>query len=174
MKKLRLKPQDVVILLYLLYLKKKGPWKYAELAEELKMSSSEVFEAIKRATACDLFDPLTKKPKRKALSEFIESGLRYVFPTKPGEVCQGLPTAHSADPLSKLIISESSDTYVWPSKEGMAEGFKIEPLYKSVPIVAKKSPELYELFALIDALRVGKAREREIAKKEIQERIATA
>jgi len=35
----------------------------------------------------------------------------------------------------------------------------------------KKDPKLYELLALVDAIRGGKVREREMAKKEIRKRL---
>lgn len=173
MRKLGLKPQDVYILLYLL-LVHKGPWKYAELAQELNISTSEVHEAIKRAVACDLFDPLTKRPKRVPLNNFIIHGIRHVFPAVVGDRCKGIPTAHSAEPLSNLIASEIQDNFVWPNEQGSLEGYKVDPLYPSIPQVSPKHPPLHQMLSLIDALRVGKAREREIAQKEIQERIATA
>jgi len=174
MKKLRLKPQDIFILLRLLFWPKGVDWKYFELAQELNMSQSEVFEGIKRARLCGLYDPLTKRPQRNALTEFIVYGLRYAFPVLKGEFGSGIPTAHSASPLKNLLISDDQDVFIWPFKKGKVKGIGINPLYKSVPEAIQNLPELYELLALIDALRLGKAREREIAKKEITKRISTA
>ena len=37
------------------------------------------------------------------------------------------------------------------------------PLYPTVPEAALRDEKLYELLALVDALRVGRVREREIA-----------
>jgi hypothetical protein len=74
---------------------------------------------------------------------------------------RGLPTAHSAEPLKNEILSD--ETYVWPSAKGKVRGHGIEPLYRSVPEAALKDFKLYELLALVDALRVGKAREKELA-----------
>jgi hypothetical protein len=42
-------------------------------------------------------------------------------------------------------------------------GHSIIPLYPSVPEAALKDEKLHELLALTDALRVGRAREKEIA-----------
>lgn len=45
------------------------------------------------------------------------------------------------------------------------------PLYPSVTKAVQNDPKLHELIALVDALRVGRAREKEIAIKELKARI---
>jgi hypothetical protein len=45
------------------------------------------------------------------------------------------------------------------------------PLYENLPLAAVDDPRLYELLALFDALRIGQARERELAKKLLEERL---
>ena len=51
------------------------------------------------------------------------------------------------------------------------QGVAVEPLYSSVPGAAQRDPELYYLLALVDALRMGRARERAFAEKELAERL---
>jgi hypothetical protein len=41
-----------------------------------------------------------------------------------------------------------------------------------VPGAARRDPALYDLLALVDALRIGRARERSLAEKEITKRMA--
>lgn len=103
-----------------------------------------------------------------ALLEFIQYGLRYVFPQQPGPIVRGVPTAHSASPLKNEI--QSSEAYVWPYGKGNVRGHSIIPLYASVPEAALKDEKLYELLALVDAIRVGRARERDIANIELKKR----
>lgn len=55
-----------------------------------------------------------------------------------------------------------------------ARGESFSPLYKSVPVAAKNDPKLYELLVLVDALRGGRARERDVARKELKQRLALA
>ena len=82
-----------------------------------------------------------------------------------------MPTSHSAEVLQQSLVIEKGDNYVWPSRGASIEGVQISPLYPAVPRAAKRSRELYELLALIDAIRIGKVRERELAAKEISKRI---
>jgi hypothetical protein len=58
---------------------------------------------------------------------------------------------------------------VWPDPEGEIQGLAVKPLYSSAPRAAKKNEKLYALLAAVDALRIGRAREREAAEKKIAE-----
>jgi hypothetical protein len=50
-------------------------------------------------------------------------------------------------------------------------GIAFSPLYKNAPQAALRDPKLYELLALVDAIREGRSREREIAIRELTARI---
>ena len=60
---------------------------------------------------------------------------------------------------------------MWPFPDGHHRGVSLDPLYKTAPAAALRDPFLYELLALIDALREGRARERKLAEKELIARI---
>jgi len=47
----------------------------------------------------------------------------------------------------------------------------LEPLYKNVPYAALRDPALYELLALVDAIRDGRARERNLAERDLVRRL---
>jgi hypothetical protein len=128
-----------------------------------------VSEAVGRSKYAGLLAPNGKAVMKMALLEFLQYGLRYVFPIKPGAVVRGVPTSHSAKPLSDEI--QSSEAYVWPYGKGTVRGHSILPLYPSVPEAALKDEKLHELLALADALRVGRAREKELAVKELKKRL---
>jgi hypothetical protein len=169
-----LKPQDVLVLLKLLLWEEAQPWSFHKLASALGMSTSEVHSAIRRTEVSGLYDPLTRRPKRSALKEFLLYGLPYVYPGVPerGKHARGIPTAHSALPLSKEIVSSPEDRWVWPSGNGKVKGTPLAPLYRSVPKAIANDPRLHELLALIDALRSGRTRERELAKGHIEKRLS--
>lgn len=160
-----MKPQDILVLLKICAMPE-GKWCIHELAESIGMSGSEVHAAIKRLEKADLL--FSRKPKITSVEEFIINGLKYVFPAIIGKECRGIPTAHSAPPLSKLVVSDKKDMLVWPYEFGNARGQSVSPLYRSVPSAVKNDSKLYELLALVDAIRIGRAREREIATNELK------
>jgi len=161
-------PHDIVILLKIVSYGDQ-PWYQTPLAEALGISQSEISKSLNRSKYAGLLAPNGKTVMKMALLEFLQYGLRYVFPIKPGAVVRGVPTSHSAKPLSDEI--QSSEAYVWPYGKGTVRGHSIAPLYPSVPEAALKDAKLYELLALVDALRVGRARERELAVKELKKRL---
>jgi len=162
-----LKPQDILILLKISSLKEKD-WKMNDLARSLSLSQSEVSKGLDRLVFANLIDESKRIPALNALYDILVSSARYFFPVKPGGIQRGIPTAHSALPLSKKIRSESK--YVWPSPEGSERGESIEPIYKTAPLAALEDKGLYEFLALVDSLRVGKAREQKLACEELKKR----
>lgn len=164
-----LKPQDVVIVLKLAAKNAAGlPWNFASLAKELFMSSSEVHAGFKRAVKATLINPHNRQPNLVALYEFLTHGLRYVFPPERGEITRGMPTAHAAGPLKNNLIDDNELPPVWPYAKGNIRGQAFLPLYKSVPKAAELDAKFYDLLTLVDAVRGGRARERNIATKELQ------
>jgi hypothetical protein len=161
-------PQDIVILLKIsTYINK--PWSQMVLAEELYISQSEVSKSLMRSKYAALLDHTGKKVMRLALMELLEYGIKYVFPQQPGALVRGVPTAHSAPPLNAVF--QSQEQYVWPSANGTVRGQSIQPLYPSVVQAVKQDENLYALLALIDAIRVGRAREKEMAIVELKKRL---
>jgi hypothetical protein len=165
------KPQDVVIALKL-SLKGDLP-SYAELGQLLGMSASEAHAGVRRLIEARLVDPHTKRVRGEALCRFLVHGVPYAFPVSPKEVTRGMPTAWAAPAMAgKFAVSEQTPP-VWPEPNGTVQGASVQPLYPSVPGAAARDPELYDLLALGDALRLGRARERSIAEREITERLST-
>ena len=166
-----LKPQDIFIMLKLVVWD--GPeWSYPALSHELSMSASEVHAGIKRAVAAKLMDMHRKIPVKSNLLEFLIHGVKYAYPPDRGGLTRGIPTSYAAQPLKELIMQPDEPPPVWPDSEGQVRGYEFSPLYSSVPHACKVDPKLYELLALVDAIRDGRARERKIAIKEIQSRIS--
>jgi hypothetical protein len=166
-----LKPHDIVVLLKLLNTGNKRP-SYAQLAVDLYMSPSEVHASIRRARASRLIHgpELGDRVNAKALEEFLVHGIRYAFPPEKGGMTRGMPTASAAEPLSRKMTQEEP-VPVWPFEQGSKRGYAFLPLYKKAPQAALKDQELYQLLALVDALRDGSARERELAKRELSARL---
>jgi hypothetical protein len=163
-------PHDIVILLKIVSYGNE-PWFQQSLAESLGISQSEVSKSLQRSRYAGLLDPKGKVVMKMALMEFLQYGLRYVFPQKPGPIVRGVPTSHSAPPLNAEI--QASEAYVWPYAKGTVRGQSIIPLYPSVPEAAVKDKYLHELLALTDSLRVGRAREKEMAIIELKKRLGS-
>ena len=163
-----MKPQDVVVLLKIIALGNDA-WNQTQLAESLKLSQSEISQSLARSNFSRLINMADKSVMRHNLLDFLQYGLAYVFPQVPGPLVRGLPTSHSAEPLKNLI--RSSEAYVWPWSKGNVRGHRIEPLYPKVPEAASMDSKLYEMLALIDAFRVGRAREKNIGIIELKKRI---
>ena len=161
-------PHDIVILLKIVSYGDQA-WLQTPLAAALGISQSEISKSLNRSKHAGLLAPNGKTVMKLALMEFLQFGLRYVFPIQPGAVLRGVPTAHSASPLKEEI--QSSEAYVWPYGKGTVRGHSILPLYPTVPEAALKDAKLDELLALVDALRVGRARERELAVRELKKRL---
>lgn len=159
-----MRPQDILILLKKIALcKKEIPNK--QLAAEIGISASEVSEALERCRIARLIDDSKQFVNTSALKEFLQHGIKYVFPVIPQAKLRGMPTAISAPPLNELI--DSSTFYVWPDSKGDLRGEGINPLYRSVPLAARNDEVLYRLLALVDVLRIGRAREIALANEEL-------
>jgi DNA-binding Lrp family transcriptional regulator len=164
-----LKPQDLVVALKIAVNEDKS-YTFAELARELYLAASEVHSAVKRAESAWLLARYEGKVTavRMALKEFAIHGVKYAFPALLGPLTRGTPTAISAPPLKGYFSqNEGNIEWVWPDTEGESWGATLCPLYPSVPAAARIDKRLYQVLTLIDALRYGAAREREIAETEL-------
>ncbi|MGA8501890.1 MAG: hypothetical protein WB683_10100 [Candidatus Sulfotelmatobacter sp.] len=178
-----LRPQDVIVILKLVANNNQANWTYSELSKALSMSTSQVFRSVARAEAAHLLTvpplPIGKvegislfaRPNLGNLTEFLVHGVKYCFPVERGAITRGVPTAHAASPLNQHIVQSSELPPVWPFADGRVRGNALLPLYKNAPEAALRDPRLYELLALVDAIRDGRAREREIAVQELSRRI---
>ena len=84
---------------------------------------------------------------------------------------RGVPTSASAEPLKSRLVGDTDPPTVWPYAEGKVRGIALAPLYQGAPKAALRDPKFYSVLALSDAVRSGRARERNLAvellKKEI-------
>ena len=173
---MELSPQDVLVALKLALHPVKERPTYAKLAYDLAMSSSEVHYAVRRAKAARLVHELDSglSADRRALLEFLIHGVKYAFPAQRGAMTRGTPTGYAAPPLNSEFAPDSDPPPVWPDPDGLVRGMEFRPLFRSVPKAAKNDAKLYEMLALVDAIRDGRARERRLAEKELTKRLSTS
>ena len=164
--------QDVVVLAKLVSYGGGRP-PIAEVAADLALNPSQVHASLKRLERSRLVDAQTGRPLFKAVEEFLIHGVKYAFPVQRGETTRGVPTAYAAPPLSGQIVANGDLPPIWPDPDGEVRGATLEPLHKAAPKAARKDPVLHELLALVDALRDGRVRERQLAEKELSVRLRT-
>jgi predicted nucleotidyltransferase len=170
-----LKPQDLAIALKLVALQ--GRWlPYAALGDAMRLSRFEAHAAVQRLMAARLVADVEGRPRPvlAALRSFVIFGAPYAYPAVRGEMTRGFPTAHGAAPLKSLMAPTNEPSPVWPHPNGVVRGPGLLPLYDGLPLAAMEDAALYELLALFDALRAGQARERELAKRELEKRLGGA
>jgi hypothetical protein len=163
-----MKAQDVAILLKIATIGA-DDWLSKDLAYDMGISFGEFSYSLSRSMFAGLISDDKKVVMKESFIEFLIYGLKYVFPVKPGGLVKGIPTAHSATPLSGMV--KSTEPYVWEYEKGTVRGQAIAPLYPNVVLAVQKDQALYELLALTDVLRIGRARERNMAIEEIKRRL---
>jgi len=170
---MELKPQDLLVL----FKRVANPgqsWTYANLGQILGLSASQVHRSVQRATEAGLAVSKGRGDWEvipEALTEFAVHGVRYAFPAKMGANRRGIPTSFGASPLSAQISAAPGEAPVWPHAHGEARGPSLSPLHEHVPEAALADPALYELLALVDAMRTGRSRERALAQKLLSDRL---
>jgi DNA-binding Lrp family transcriptional regulator len=163
-----LQPQDVLVALKL-YLLDDPALSFENLATRTGLSASGLHRSVGRLIESGLLTH-SRTVRVGALLEFILHGVRYAYPARPGEPVRGTPTAYAAPPLVQQLRSSDLPP-VWPDPLGTVRGRAVEPLHGAALIASSQDPELYELLALVDTIRIGHARERNLATEELQRRL---
>lgn len=163
-------PYDIVVLAKLVSYRGNKP-STAQIGADLFLSPSQVHLSLQRLLRSRLIEARKAQPILRAVEEFLIHGVKYAFPAQRGEATRGVPTAYAAPPLESQILESGDLPPVWPDAEGDVRGMTFEPLHKGVPKAVKKDPVLHELLALVDALRDGRARERQLAERELSARL---
>jgi hypothetical protein len=178
--------QDIVILLKLLSLESQArqpcldgsassdPLALRSLEGALGISKTEISASLRRSVVATLAIKSNDRPKvnRRNLTEFVKHGLKYAFPIKAGAPQRGVATSFAAPMLEGQLVSSGADIHVWPYANGNQRGLSITPLFKSVPEAVLKDARLYELLALVDAIRLGNQREANLAQDIFEKRMA--
>lgn len=167
-----MKPVDMVVAAKLVSVATNSST-FQGLADALGISVSEAHQAAKRLEQATLFKPLPRRvpyPNRAALLEFWVHGLKYVFPAVQGAPGRGMPTSVGAPPLSASFALEPGSVPVWPTAQGQVRGLSLKPIHTSA-LAASSDPRVYEVLALLDALREGRSREQKLAQEFLRERL---
>lgn len=165
-------PQDALVMLKLVAIGGR-PWSYGNLACELGISPSQAHSAVKRALSARLAFRHNGRiiPQTNNLEEFLVHGLKYLCVPRRRELTRGVPTAHGAPPLTDMLVEPQNIIPVWPHPEGKVRGESFSPIFRSAPEASMRDEGLYQLLALVDAIRGGRAREHALAARELGKRL---
>jgi len=158
---------DVLVLLWLAA--HPGPWTFRALAQEMKIDVAALHRSVGRLKRAKLVDS-DRQLNRANVEEFLLHGVRYVIPGNLGAEERGIPTAWGVEPLRGSLAS-SGPTPVWPSPHGTFRGPTLEPVSEVAVDLAVANPAMSQWLGLVDAIRVGRARERKLASSELSRRI---
>lgn len=154
-----LRPQDLVLALHL----SGSPARtQAEIGQALGLSQAEISNGLQRLRRSHLLVPDSRIPNLPNLIEFCAHGARYAFAAEPGPAKRGIPTAALAAPL-KGRVGGAEGELVWPAARGTERATSISPLHSCVVHAVTRDPRLHRLLALLDGIRVGHSRLRQLS-----------
>lgn len=145
---------------------------FAAMGADLGLSASTVHESVTRLLNSGLVrhDPdRERRLNRHAMLAFLEHGVRYAFPGVLGSPTRGVPTAHAGPVLRDDIVAD--EAIVWPLANGEHVGPALDPLLPKAARLTTVLPGLYAMLSAVDAVRVGRARERRLAMQYLTQRL---
>jgi hypothetical protein len=154
-----LRPQDLVLAFHLTGLPARTQ---AEMAQALGLSQPEISNGLRRLRKSHLLLADSRNPVLPNLIEFCAHGVRYAFAAEPGRAKRGIPTAALAAPL-KGRVRGAEGALVWPAAKGTERATSVAPLHSCVFHAATQDPRLHRLLALLDGIRVGHSRLRQLS-----------
>lgn len=161
-----LRPHDVTVLLQLCI---RPSTTFRDLSGQVALSLGETHNAVKRLEMSRLVMFGKDSVHYSAVREFLISGVPYAFPAQVGAQSRGIPTAFSAPPLAGEF--PSAQFVVWEDHRGTNRGDTLVPLSPAAGDIWERNQDLYSLMTLVDALRVGRARERERARQLLEQEL---
>jgi hypothetical protein len=163
-----LHPSDIYVLCGVLAVEDRS-WTYRELASQIGVPHSLVQRALQRAEEAELYSSESRSVHRANMHEFLLHGLRFLAPAKLGGVVSGVPAAWAASPVSRVIRESGDLPPVWPTARGRVRGQALPPLHEAAVEAVVKLPRLGEVLAIVDSLRAGDIRVRNVAAKMLTE-----
>lgn len=151
----------------LLYLRVRPADPYSAMAERLGISKStahgSVQRLVKNRLAYESRRSMALVADGPAL-DFLCYGVPYAFAPETVPDARGVPTGLRAFESGLSGSMSAALALVWPSKLADARGVGVAPLVPAASELPNRDRPLYRLLALVDALRLGDARERDVAR----------
>lgn len=141
-----------------------GDWSYRALADRLHVPHAVVQRALSRTGDAGLYSASRRRVHLPHFEEFAIHALRFLAPGRLGALVRGVPAAWAAAPMNRAISSSDQEPPpVWPYAHGRVRGQALKPLHRAAPKAVEEWPDLGEILTLLDSLRVGDARVRNVA-----------
>ncbi len=172
-KQLILKPQDLIVALKVA-ISAPRDLTLTVLGQELSLVVSAVHGSIRRCEHARLLSRSggSIAPLLPALLEFTVHGARYAFPAMQGTLTRGIATSLAGPSLRQHFDQSKSMPLVWPDSLGDSYGPSLVPLHQIAVPASKQDAGLFDVLTLLDAVRAGAARERELATSLLMERLS--
>lgn len=135
-----------------------------DVVERLGLGQEDVIEGLGRLGAARIFDADEGAVSIARLLEVLRGDLAEAFPCAAGPEENGVATGVDAVPALAAPLSDTRKRHVWSFNGGTAFGVTVRPLCPRAPLVASDDRALYQALALVDAIRVGTAEERSVAR----------
>lgn len=164
-----LRPFDIAVALRLVLVPED---RYEPLSVALATSTSAVHRSVARLQHAGICGVGSRTVLETPLHEFLVYGARYAFPAVHGPERSGLPTAGAHPELVAAFGDEPVRALVWPMEGGAVRGEALVPLFNGLTKVASRDARLHKMLACVDAVRVGNARQRNVAGELLQQMIA--
>ena len=162
--------KDVLVLIKILSLGQRKA--YQELAQDLGMSVGAVHQAVRKGVKSGLLSADRHEAIPHAMEEWFLYGIRYFIPLVRSSRGRGVPTGLAAPPFTEWFPEHPDDIWVWPDAEGTRRGELVEPIFTSAPYAARQDSNLYAWLVVLDVVRGGRARERNLATQWVKERLS--
>lgn len=164
-----LRPSDIASLLYL---RIHPADSYGAMAERLGISKSTAHGGVQRLVRNRLAHASDRAMATVAdgpTLDFLSFGVPYAFAPDTVPDARGVLTGLRALDGDHASAMSGALPIVWPSRLGDARGVGVAPLVPAAPDLPHREPQLYRLLAIVDALRIGDAREREVARQLLRD-----
>jgi len=164
-----LRPHDVCVAIQLVLA---PDFHFRELGRDVGLSLGESHNSVRRLEIARLYLPHRRLVNQAALRDLLLVGVPYVWTGQLASETRGAPTARAGPILASSFPHD--EAIVWPSPDGPSRGAALAPMCKAAPSYPVQNPELYGWLTIVDALRVGRARERRMAHEFLSARLGSA
>ncbi len=168
----RIRGQDVIVAAVLF----SSPFAtHTSLAQAIGIQRSHFSESTSRLVAWRLYSSRRKVVSGPRFHEFLQSAFSWLFPVAVQDgVVRGVPVSHAGPVLQARMLA--TQPYVWPIGEEsvpvdvpVVMGRAVKPIHRKVVAAALQFPRAYTILSLAEALRVGRAREINLAREALKE-----